>query len=164
MISMIPYLRYHIFHIFIGTLFQVNISHYISSFMCQEPQTLNGSTREVQVEAALSSTLSAFLPPLLEAAFGEIEFLNLLLQSVYTFSIIEIFTKNVCTQKREEMRLRFFLIMQVNEWILIVLRTLGLFKLKFSHKGPFTYEQVESVVFRIFLIKQYFEAPRKQKR
>ena len=51
-------------------------------------------TREVQPEAALSSTPSAFLPPLLEAAFGEIEFLNLLLKSVYTFSINEQFTKN----------------------------------------------------------------------
>ena len=59
--------------------------------MCQEHQTLNGFTREVQVKAALSSTPSAFLPPLLEAAFGEIEFLNLLLQSMYTFSIIDIF-------------------------------------------------------------------------
>ena len=83
--------------------------------MCQEPQTLNGSTQEVQVGAALSSTPSAFLPPLLEAAFGEIEFLNLLLQSMYTFSIINIFfNRNACTRKKEEMlkkfRTKFFVI------------------------------------------------------
>ena len=72
--------------------------------MCQEPQTPNGSTREVQVETALSSTPSAFLPPLLEAAFGEIEFLNLLLQSMYTFSIINIFfyQKRLHQEKRRD--------------------------------------------------------------